>query len=153
MSHKNEKIFSRSKIQEAIDNSLTMGAAAQYLKVDWRTFRKEAEKYGLYKIVKRSTKKFELQDILNGKHPQYPTSKLLPRLIDAGLKTYNCESCGISDYNGKKIGLEVNHIDGFNGNHILDNLQILCPNCHSQTSNYRSKKLKMEDTVKVAKRI
>ena len=52
---------------------------------------------------------------------------------------YHCSSCGISEWNGKPILLEVNHIDGKSKNNILENLELLCPNCHSQTDTYRAK--------------
>lgn len=46
----------------------------------------------------------------------------------------SCEGCGITDtYNGKPISLQCDHIDGDNDNHNLNNLRLLCPNCHSQT--------------------
>lgn len=83
---------------------------------------------------------FDLQDILDGKHPQYPTSKLSKRLVKAGIKEYRCERCLISEWNSEPISLELNHIDGNNGNHALVNLELLCPNCHSQTPTYRNKK-------------
>ena len=54
-----------------------------------------------------------------------------------------CEDCGITDtYNGKPITLQCDHIDGDNDNHSLDNLRLLCPNCHSQTETWcgRNKK-------------
>jgi 5-methylcytosine-specific restriction endonuclease McrA len=138
------KMLSREQIQEALDSSPTLGAAAQYLKVDWRTFKKTAEEYGMYNKRRGSSKKMELKDILAGKHPQYQTSKLSKRLVKEGLKKYCCEVCGIVEWNGKQISLELNHIDGSNANHSLENLQLICPNCHSQTDTYRSKKLKLE---------
>lgn len=142
MTSKNEIILSYSKIKEAIDNTPTMGGAAKYLKIDWRTFKKEADKHGLYKPSVGGGK-YELTDILNGEHPQYPTSKLIPRLVKEGYKEYKCECCGNNGtYNNKKLSLELDHIDGDNSNHSLNNLRILCPNCHSQTDTYRSKKLK-----------
>ena len=54
-----------------------------------------------------------------------------------------CEECGITDtYNGKPITLQCDHIDGNSDNHKLDNLRLLCPNCHSQTHTWcgRNKK-------------
>jgi 5-methylcytosine-specific restriction endonuclease McrA len=58
------------------------------------------------------------------------------------LKGYNCADCGIGEeYNGKPIVLEVNHIDGKSNNNTLDNLEFLCPNCHSQTDTYRAKNI------------
>jgi 5-methylcytosine-specific restriction endonuclease McrA len=144
MSSKNKIQFTAEEIALAISNSTTMGGASKVLEVDWRTFKLEAERHGLYKPSGQTNKRFELSDILDGKHPQYPTSKLLLRLIVEGYKIYQCESCGITEWNGQKISLEVDHIDGNSGNHRLNNLQVLCPNCHSQTETYRSKKLKLK---------
>lgn len=141
MSIKNTKVISKEDLKWAINNSSTMGLAAKLLNVDWRTF-KEAQKHNLYNPVKQANNKFELVDILVGKHPQYPTSKLLVRLVKEGYKEYRCEVCRITEYNNARIGLEVDHINGNNSDHSLSNLRILCPNCHSQTDTYRSKKLK-----------
>lgn len=49
---------------------------------------------------------------------------------------YMC-SCGINEWNSKKLNLEVDHIDGDNENNELLNLRFLCPNCHSQTNTYK----------------
>ena len=51
----------------------------------------------------------------------------------------SCSSCGITEWNGKPILLEVNHIDGKAYNNIMNNLELLCPNCHSQTDTYKAK--------------
>lgn len=142
MSKFNAKLFTREEIEFAIHSGKTMGGAAKVLNVDWRTFKKQADKYGLYEKQHSGNKKFELSDILNGKHQQYPTSKITPRLVKEGYKKYKCECCGISDWNSKRIGLELNHIDGNSGNHRLENLEILCPNCHSQTDTFKSRNIK-----------
>ena len=142
MSKHNRKNFSEIQIKEAITSGKTMGGAAKVLNVDWRTFKRVAETFGLYDgNENRGGTKFELLDILDGKHPQYPTSKLSKRLVKEGLKKYECEACGIAEWNGKSISLELNHKDGNNANHSLINLELLCPNCHSQTDTYRSKNL------------
>lgn len=142
--HGNRIALTRDQIKEAIETSHGLFAAAAKLGVCRRTLCRNIKEYGLSsKTHRRLSKSFYLDDIVRrGKHPQYPTSKLLKRLVDAGYKEYKCESCGIVDYNGKAISLEVNHIDGNSTNHLLDNLEVLCPNCHSQTPTYRSKKLK-----------
>jgi len=54
----------------------------------------------------------------------------------------SCDKCGLKDtWNGKPITLELDHIDGDNTNNSLDNLRLLCPNCHSQTENFRGKNI------------
>jgi hypothetical protein len=56
-----------------------------------------------------------------------------------GCKKEECEMCLLKEWMGQKIVLELHHIDGNRFNNDLLNLQILCPNCHSQTDTYRSK--------------
>jgi hypothetical protein len=50
-----------------------------------------------------------------------------------------CKSCGLQEWKGFKIPIEVNHIDGNNTNHSKENLECLCPNCHSITKNWRGR--------------
>lgn len=52
-------------------------------------------------------------------------------------REYKCENCGITQWLDKPITLEVHHKDGNVANNIRENLQLLCPNCHSQTENFR----------------
>lgn len=86
--------------------------------------------------------KASLNDVLDGKYKNYQSSRLLKMLVNEGVKEYKCEICGISNWNGKDITLVLHHIDGEHSNNKLENLQILCPNCHSQTANYAGKSSK-----------
>ena len=66
------------------------------------------------------------------------------------LRGRKCENCGLIEWQGKPINLEIHHIDGNHNNNELENIQLLCPNCHSYTDNYRGKntnsgKIKVED--------
>jgi len=54
---------------------------------------------------------------------------------------YRCSCCNISEWNGKEIVLEMDHIDGDPDNQFPSNLRLLCPNCHSQTQTFRRKNL------------
>lgn len=61
-----------------------------------------------------------------------------------------CEDCGLFDWRNKPIALEVHHLDGDSSNNKSENLRLLCPNCHSQTDNFRFKGRKkkiVEDSV------
>lgn len=62
--------------------------------------------------------------------------KLKTRLIESGLKECMCEMCKNTEWLGKPIKLHLHHTDGDHLNNELDNLQLLCPNCHSYTDNY-----------------
>lgn len=66
------------------------------------------------------------------------TSNLRPALIH--LRGHRCECCGNTEWLGQPITLEIHHINGNNTDHSLENLQLLCPNCHSLTENWRKSK-------------
>lgn len=98
-----------------------------------------------------------IEDILNNNISKpYSSTKLLKRLIKDGYKEYKCEICGLFDWLGKPISLQLDHIDGNHYNNNLSNLQILCPNCHSQTDTFAGRnvnhnKTKKEKRVKYVK--
>lgn len=62
--------------------------------------------------------------------------KLKNKLIKEGIKENKCEICGLSSWLDKEIILQLHHINGVHTDNHLENLQILCPNCHSQTDNF-----------------
>lgn len=80
-------------------------------------------------------------DAVFKRYEQPIKSQLLRRYIFQ-IKEYKCECCGNTEWLNQPINLEVHHIDGDKTNNTLENLQLLCPNCHSYTENYGSKKIK-----------
>ena len=136
------------------NESKTMSQASYSLGLHFNTFKRYAVKYGCYapnrggKGTKKPIIRYKLEDILAGKHPDYQSSKLNRRLVAEGIKENRCEMCGINSWNGKQLQLELHHIDGNRNNHSLDNLMLLCPNCHSQTDNFRARNLKSAAATK-----
>ena len=92
----------------------------------------------------------DLNDYLNNLQ-QINTHKLKLKIINCGLKEHKCESCELTEWLGDLIPIELHHIDGNRFNNNLDNLQILCPNCHSKTNNNSGKKNKkfLEEIEKI----
>lgn len=84
-------------------------------------------------------KPFDLEDILKGLHPKYQSHKLRIRLLAEKVFEHLCSMCGLTEWLYKPIALELDHINGVNNDHRLENLRLLCPNCHATTSNYRGK--------------
>lgn len=64
------------------------------------------------------------------------------RLLHAGLLKNECAMCGLSRWHGKALSLHLDHINGVRDDHRLENLRMLCPNCHSQTETYGGRNMK-----------
>ncbi len=67
------------------------------------------------------------------------THTLRNLLLDTKTRFRKCEVCNIEEWNEKPAPLELHHIDGDRLNNLLENLQIICPNCHAQTDNHAGK--------------
>jgi len=140
------------EIITACESSRSMAEACSKVNLHWNTFRKKAIELGVFntnqsgkgflKPKRKGIDSYDLKDILDGKYPQYQSNKLRIRLLKEGVKEHLCECCLNSEWNGKEIPLEVNHIDGNRNNHLLSNLELLCPNCHAQNETYRGKNVK-----------
>ena len=144
--------ISESEIRYAMANTKSAAAAARFLNVSYESFRKYARQYidsatgkSLFDLHKnasgkgikkaptlRMNGKYGLNDILDGKHPNYNKKKLKDRLLRSGLFEEKCNCCGfderrVSDYT---VPLRLDWIDGDKTNHHRDNLQLLCLNCY-----------------------
>lgn len=78
-----------------------------------------------------------LEDILVENSSYTNTKCLKEKLLKKKLLTNNCYECGIgSEWNGKPLSLQLDHKNGINNDNRLENLRLLCPNCHSQTPTF-----------------
>ena len=96
-----------------------------------------------FKLFGRNTSvnKRELDDILVENSTYTNNSALKARLIKEGLLEYKCAICNNEgEWQGAPLVLQLDHIDGDHTNHTLTNLRLLCPNCHSQTPTFCSRK-------------
>jgi len=134
------KDISKETFIEICNQQPTMAKAAAALGLHFNTFKTYAVKYGCYKpnqagkgISKNIRKRVvNLED--------YATRAGVRRvIIKDSLIPYKCGECGISEWNNRKLALHLDHINGKNSDHRLENLRFLCPNCHSQTETYTGK--------------
>ena len=136
------KPIPKGKIEWAINSTQSIRAAAQFLGVAYNTFKKYAKKYDLFEQNKNqagvgvTTKGntgwgLKIQDIFDGKHPNYPHWKLQERVIRDGYVKQECSNCGYSDCRDKDLRgpFLICFFDGDSSNHRLDNLHLLCYNC------------------------
>ena len=116
----------KSRIEWAIKSTLSIRAAAKYLGVSYNTFKKYAIMYDLFESNKNQSGKgittkgntgwgVKIQDLFDGKSPNYPHWKLQERVVRDGYLKQECSNCGYDDYRET--------------NHSLDNLALLCYNC------------------------
>lgn len=86
-------------------------------------------------------------------HSSLSSSNVKALVYRLGLKENKCECCGLSEWLGNPLICEIHHINGDSTDNRVENLQILCPNCHSQTDNFRGKNIKVmsaqEETLDV----
>ena len=137
---------SRTREQE---NSAT--AAANVLGLSYATFKRRCEEAGIQFKTNSSGKgekrpapwlSIPLEKILNNEH--FMTGRGLKRkILDAGLMKDECAECGLPPlWNGKKLTLQLDHIDGNRADNSLKNLRLLCPNCHTQTETFSTGKFR-----------
>lgn len=143
-----KSIIDKENFIKICNDSRSMAEAAMKLNLHFNTFKRYALMFDCYNpnpsgkgLKKKSNSKIKTEDILNGKYPEYQTYKLKLRLLKEGYIEDKCSRCGWHEkLDGQEFSpCELHHIDGNPHNHLFSNLELICPNCHSITSNYRSR--------------
>ena len=139
--------WNKDKIESAVKTSISYIEVLRKLGVNERgrnaeTLKRKIKEYNICTAhftgrarFYKNGKERSVQDYFT-RNSTLQSSKVRVRLIKEGIVDYKCAICGLSMWMGKPIVLQLHHIDGDNHNNSLENLQLLCPNCHSQTDNY-----------------
>lgn len=151
--------FTKQELLFAIKNSNSLLKVLKYFKIPSKTIyydelRKQIIKYDLENETKHFTSPTNrkrssitdlniIKEIING-NTNLDRKQIKARLFATNVKEKKCEKCGITQWNGQEAPLELHHIDGNNKNNKLENLEILCPNCHYQTPNHRGRNIKQK---------
>lgn len=141
--------YTKEMLEDAVKNSVSFAAVARYLGASSTNSVREHLRNRIIKLgldyshfegkgwsktrnFSHSTK-IKAVDILvkSAKMIREPSSRLRRALLEIG-REYKCQICQIDTWQGKKIKLEIHHVDGDWSNNLESNLMIVCPNCHSQ---------------------
>ena len=135
----------KNKILQWVEENMPKSHMCQYFKCKPITLEKYLVKMNIsykgnigLKGIKIPHNKKEIELYLQ-KGTTITSFKLKNKLIECGIKQKKCECCGLETWNNVDIPLELHHIDGDTYNNELTNIKLFCPNCHAQTSNYRTK--------------
>ena len=130
------QVLDKLNIVPAGGNYQTTNRRIQNLGIDTSHFTGQAWNKGKVIGPKRDIKEYLRENSV------VQSFRLKNRLLAEGLKQHKCECCGITEWNGQPAPIELDHINGNHHDNRLENLRILCPNCHAQTDTYRSKNRK-----------
>jgi hypothetical protein len=140
-----KRMLLESEIMAAQSISKTEAEAGRKLGVSFMTYRKYAKMYGLYgrcanaagkgtnkPVRNEDAGKYPLNQILEGKFPNYSTNRLKTRMLRCNRIEKKCNKCGfseqrISDY---QVPLLLNYIDGNAKNKLRENVELICYNCY-----------------------
>ena len=123
------------------DNTKHIGKLAVKFGVPHITIWRRLHKLGITLQTVKTGQKIPIQEILNGDHPYFQTYKLNKRLLKEGIFENKCAICEITDWQGKPLTMQLDHINGCSHDHRLENLRFLCANCHTQTDTFCGKNI------------
>lgn len=118
------------------------GSSTDILKRRIRELNCSTEHFGTKSKIKSPNIRYPLEEILIENSNYTSIARLKNRLIKENKIEYKCAICGINEWQGKPLVLQLDHINGINNDHRLENLRFLCPNCHSQTLTFSGRNKK-----------
>ncbi len=129
------QVLSKLSLKEAGGNYATINRKLQEYKIDHSHFTGQGHLKG--KNHTWAIKK-PIDEILT-QESWFRSSHLKKRLVQEGYLTDECSRCRLTDWLGEKISLHLDHINGERTDNRIENLRLLCPNCHSLTDTYCGK--------------
>lgn len=145
------KSLSIAEVLRNLGMSITTG--------NYKSFRKNVKKYNIdtshflgnahLKGKNHITKKHkDLSEILIINSDYTNMSNLKKKLVNNKIIEYKCHECNINTWNDKSLSLQLDHINGISNDNRIENIRLLCPNCHSQTDTFAGRNIGKNISVK-----
>lgn len=135
-----KEVLLKLKIRSAGDNFKTLKKYLELYKIDTSHFIRCYDRM----VYRNKSNKIDLDEILV-ENSSYNRSRLKNRLYEEGLRERKCCLCGQDEYwNGMKISLIIDHINGIHNDNRIDNLRIVCPNCNAGLDTFAGKNNKIK---------
>lgn len=144
--------YSINDLKSAIANSICMADVLKQLNLTYhnnniknvklkiKEHNLSLEHFDLKKSYRRGKKEWT-RELIFCKNSEYDRSSISRAVKKFKILDMNiCSSCHLTNWLGNDITLDVDHINGDHRNNEISNLRMLCPNCHSQTSTYKTRK-------------
>jgi hypothetical protein len=153
----------KSTLEELVKNSSTFKSILDHFHLrktsgNYRTLKRrlisESIDFSHIEILSKEVIKTHLKTVSNSRKKSleeilvadssFNSKWLKIRLISEGIFEDKCSMCGIGNsWNGKPLVLQLDHINGDHSDNRLENLRIVCPNCHTQTNTFSGKQKKL----------
>lgn len=154
-----KKKYSEEQLIDAVKNSYSIAQTLRTLNMNsqggsYVPIKKEIQRLNLdishftgqgHNAGKTIGPKRPIKDYFSNKFP-IKSNELKLRILREGIKPFKCECCSLAEWNGEKIPLELHHKDENHYNNNLENLEILCPNCHA-LSHKTDKKIRAKKEI------
>lgn len=123
---------------------------------DGNSYRRCMEEFGFTpaawaKAVRKGklrarARRLSLEDLYAKQRCRHTVKRVL---LEAGILCNVCDECGLGEWRGKPLSIQIDHVNGKRDDHRIENLRMLCPNCHSQTDTYggRNNRRKTENKI------
>ncbi len=132
---------------------------SRVISVDWNAVRKYYEAGHTFRASRvefgfsaEAWRKAVKRHDITPRVPRWPLERVLResksrlsvkrRLLEEGLLKNECEECGITNWRDRPLSIHLDHRNGIRNDHRLENLRMLCPNCHSQTPTFGTRNRK-----------